>query len=168
MRAGHWALVASVTAAWLTRKGWGAWHEWTGYVTLLLVALRLAWGWTGSCYARFAQFVHGPTETLRYAGRVLAADEPRYVGHNPLGAWMILALLAVTLLACLSGWVYTTDMYWGDERVDNLHEALAIFLLVLVALHVAGVVAASLRHRENLVAAMVHGRKRPPAGDDMA
>lgn len=168
VRAAHWALVGSVAAAWLTRKGWGSVHEWIGYAALVLVALRLVWGWAGPRYARFSQFVHGPAQTLRYAGRVLTADEPRHVGHNPLGAWMILALLTVTTLAGLSGWLYTTDRYWGDERMEDLHEALAVFLLVLVALHVAGVVTASLRHRENLVGAMFHGRKRPPAGDDVA
>jgi cytochrome b len=168
VRTGHWTLAASVAAAWLTREGWGAWHEWVGYAALLLVALRLAWGWAGPRYARFAQFVRGPRETMGYARAVLGGLERRYVGHNPLGAWMILALLAVTALASLSGWLYTTDAFWGDERVEDLHEALAMLLLALAALHVTGVVGASLRHRENLVGAMIHGRKRPPAGDDVA
>lgn len=168
VRAGHWILAASIAAAWLTRKGWGAWHEWVGYAALALVALRLVWGWTGPRYARFAQFVHGPVETLRYARRTLSAEEPRHIGHNPLGAWMILALLALTALTAISGWIYTTDRFWGDERIENLHDALATALLALVALHVAGVVIASLRHRENLIAAMVHGRKRPPAGNDVS
>ena len=167
VRFGHWTLAVSIAAAWLTREGWGARHEWIGYAALLLVAVRVVWGWAGPRYARFAQFVHGPSNTLRYAGRVLRANEPRHVGHNPLGAWMTVALLATTALTGASGWIYTTDQYWGDERVEDLHEALAIFLLVLVPLHVAGVVAASLRHRENLVGAMIHGRKRPPEGDDI-
>jgi cytochrome b len=167
VRACHWSLGIAVAAAWLTRAGWGKWHEWIGYATLLLVAIRVIWGLAGPRHARFAQFVRGPSSTLHYARSVLAANEPRHVGHNPLGAWMIVALLAVTALTALTGWVYTTDAYWGDERVEILHESLAIFLLVLVALHVAGVVLASLRHRENLVGAMVHGRKRPPAGNDV-
>ena len=168
VRAAHWLLAASIVAAWLTREGWGVWHEWIGYGTLFLAAGRMVWGWLGPCYARLSQFVHGPAATLRYARRVSRATEPRHVGHNPLGAWMILALLTVTGLTGLSGWIYTTDQYWGDERVEALHEALAIALLVLAALHVAGVITASLRHRENLVGAMIHGRKRPPAGDDIA
>ena len=167
VRAGHWLLAASVAAAWITREGWGRWHEWTGYVALALVAVRVVWGWAGPRYARFTAFVRGPAATLRYAGCVLNAREPRYVGHNPLGAWMILVILSSITLTCLTGWIYTTDSYWGDQRVEDLHEALAILLLVLVALHVSGVVAASLRHGENLVGAMIHGRKRPPAGDDI-
>lgn len=168
VRIGHWALVTSIAAAWLTRSGWGAVHEWIGYAALALVALRVVWGWTGPRYARFSQFVHGPAQTLRYAGSVLQGSGLRHIGHNPLGAWMILALLAVAAAAGLSGSLYTTDRYWGDERVEDLHEALAVFLLALAALHVTGVVLASIRHRENLVGAMLHGRKRPPAGDDVA
>jgi cytochrome b len=167
-RATHWLLVAGVAAAWFTRAGWGKWHEWIGYATLALVALRVAWGWLGPRYARFSQFVRPPTATLSYAKHALAGNEPRHVGHNPLGGWMIVALLAVTALAGLSGWLYTTDAYWGDERVENLHEVLSIALLGLAALHIAGVVVASVRHRENLVASMVHGRKRPPGADDIA
>ena len=167
VRAGHWSLAACVAAAWLTREGWGRWHEWIGYAALLLIALRLGWAWAGPRYARFAQFVRGPGQTARYARLMLTGAAPRYLGHNPLGAWMILALLAMTTLASLSGWLYTTEAFWGDERVEDLHEALAIFLLALVALHVAGVIASSLRHRENLIGAMIHGRKRPAAPGDV-
>ena len=163
----HWALATSIAAAWLTRHGGGVWHEWIGYASLLIVALRFIWGWIGPRRARFSQFVHAPSTTLIYAGRMLAQRETRHIGHNPLGGWMILALLTTAALAGLSGWLYITDAYWGAEWLENLHEALAIFLLMLVALHVAGVAVASWRHRENLVAAMMHGRKRPPAGDDV-
>jgi cytochrome b len=166
VRTGHWLLVASVAAAWLTREGWGRWHEWIGYAALALVALRVAWGRLGPRYARFSQFVRAPAATLAYAKRLLAGNEPRHIGHNPLGGWMIVALLATTGLCALSGWLYTTDRFWGDERIENLHEALAIALLVLAALHLAGVVIASLRHRENLIASMIDGRKRPPADGD--
>jgi cytochrome b len=167
-RATHWLLAAGIAAAWLTREGWGRWHEWIGYACLALVALRVAWGWLGPRYARFSQFVRAPAATLAYSKLVLTGREPRHVGHNPLGGWMIVLLLAVTALAALSGWLYTTDAYWGDERIENLHEALSIAVLVLVALHVLGVVVASLHHRENLAGAMIHGRKRPPAADDVA
>ena len=168
VRIGHWSLVAGVAAAWLTREGWGAWHEWIGYATLLLVALRIAWGWLGPRYARFSQFVRNPSDTMRYAHSMLAGSEPRHIGHNPLGAWMILALLTAVALAGLSGWLYTTDAFWGDESVEDLHELLALLLLALAGIHVAGVIAASLRHRENLVAAMWHGRKRAPKTGDIA
>jgi len=164
----HWTLVASVLLSWITRDGGGLWHEWTGYVALGVVAVRFIWGWTGPARARFAAFVRSPAATLGYAQRVLSHREPRHLGHNPLGGWMVVALLADVALTGLSGWLYTTDRFWGVEWVEELHEAFANALLPLVALHVAGVIFTSWRHRENLVAAMVHGRKRPPVADDVA
>lgn len=160
-------LAASIAAAWITRHGYGVWHERIGLASLLIVTLRILWGWIGPRYARFTQFVRTPSATLRYAGEMLSHQEARHIGHNPLGGWMILALLTVAGFSGLSGWLYITDEYWGAEWLENLHEGLAIFLLVLVALHVCGVVAASWRHRENLVAAMIHGKKRPPEKNDV-
>ena len=91
---------------------------------------------------------------------MLAGNEPRYIGHNPLGGWMIVCLLVCITLTGFTGWLYTTNQYFGVEWVGEWHEALANVLLGLIALHVAGVVIASKRHHENLVAAMLHGRKR--------
>jgi len=156
----HWSLVATVLVSWLTKEGGGKWHEWIGYAASALVALRLVWGAIGSHYARFSQFVRAPGATLRYGARVLRAAAPRYIGHNPLGAWMTLALLIAVGLTGLTGWLYTTPEYWGVEWMEDTHEAMAIAVLVLAALHVAGVITTSLAHRENLVASMIHGRKR--------
>ena len=163
----HWSLALSVLAAWLTSEGGARWHEWVGYVSLACIAVRLVWGFAGSRHARFADFVQSPSATLAYARQVAAGSEPRHVGHNPLGGWMILALLLVAALTGLSGWLYTTDAYWGVEWVEEVHEVLAEGLLVLIALHVAGVIFSSRRHRENLVASMLHGRKRPAASGDV-
>lgn len=163
----HWTLAACIAAAWFTRHGGGIWHEWIGYASLVIVALRLAWGWAGPRHAQFSAFVGPPSATLVYARLMASGEAPRHIGHNPLGGWMILALLLVTALAASSGWLYTTDTYWGVEWVEDAHEALAIFLLVLVAMHVTGVAAASWLHHENLVAAMFHGRKRPPQDGDV-
>lgn len=160
VRIGHWALVASVALAWLTRHSAGSWHEWLGYAALAIVGIRLLWGWVGTKRARFADFVRGPRATLSYAQQTLRGQEPRHLGHNPLGAWMIIALLVTVSLVGFTGWLYTTDRYWGVEWVEELHELLANLLLMLVALHVGGVLYASWRHRENLIGAMVHGRKR--------
>lgn len=160
VRLGHWLLVLSIAIAWLTREAAGQWHEWIGYASLGVVTVRIAWGWLGPRTARFADFVRSPAATLRYGQQVLAGCEARYTGHNPLGAWMIVALLLASALVGFSGWLYTTDTYWGVEWVENLHSILADALLVLVGLHVAGVVFSSWRHHENLVAAMFHGRKR--------
>jgi len=164
VRAAHWFLVASLVAAWFTKE---ALHEWLGYVALGVVVLRIVWGWTGPRYARFRQFVLGPAATLAYARTFVARVEPRHLGHNPLGGWMIVALLATAALTGASGWLSVTDRYWGIEWVQETHEFLADMLVVLAVLHVGGVLYASLRHRENLVRAMVTGRKLPPRPGDV-
>ncbi len=160
VRIAHWSLVAAIVAAWLTREGSGRIHEWVGYGALLIVATRVLWGFVGPPSARFRSFVRPLMETLRYANAALHAREPRHLGHNPLGGWMIVALLVMIAATGVTGWLYTTTMFWGDARMETLHEVCANTLLLLVALHVAGVAVASIRHRENLVAAMFSGRKR--------
>ena len=160
VRMAHWMLVAGVTAAWLTRHARGAWHEVLGYAVLAVVMVRVIWGFVGFRHARFADFVVGPAGTLRYAGQTLRRQEPRYLGHNPLGAWMIIALIATLLVISVSGWLYTTDRFWGVAWVEMVHGTATDVLFVLVVLHVAGVFYASWRHHENLVGAMLHGRKR--------
>jgi cytochrome b len=159
VRVGHWLLAASVLSAWLTRHGPGPWHEWIGYAALTIVAIRSVWGWRGTQHARFASFVRGPRATFSYARTLLIGREPRTLGHNPLGGWMVVALLTMVALAGASGWLYTTDRFWGVEWVERLHSWLADALLALVVLHIAGVLYTSFRHRENLIAAMLHGRK---------
>ncbi len=157
----HWSLVLTVATAWLTRHSPGRWHEWLGYATLAIVALRTIWGFAGSGHARLADFVRPAPVTAAYARDVFAGREARFIGHNPLGGWMVLALISMVVLVGLTGWLYTTDRYWGVEWVEELHEMLSNILFLFVALHILGVVFTSIRHRENLPAAMLHGRKRP-------
>ena len=75
---------------------------------------------------------------------------------------MIVALLATLAGTAITGFMMTTDAYWGAQWVENLHEALANAMLVLIGLHVAGVIGAGIVHGENLVRAMITGRKRAP------
>ena len=164
----HWSLVGSFVASWLTRHSPGSMHEWLGYAVLLILIIRIGWGFLGSRYARFAQFIRSPAATLAYARSLAGRRHPRYLGHNPLGAWMIVALVLTTLGICISGWLYTTDRYWGIEWVENTHRWLTNFGLALVALHLSGVVFTSLHDRENLVASMLHGRKRGPNPGDIS
>jgi cytochrome b len=164
VRVAHWTLVACVIAAWFTGD---AVHEWVGYAALSVVALRIVWGFIGPRYARFGQFVCSPSQTLDYARAVAAGRAPRYLGHNPLGGWMILALLASAGLAAASGWLSVTDRYWGVAWVQETHALLADALVLLALLHVGGVVHSSLRHGENLVRAMLTGWKATPRRGDL-
>ncbi|MCB2001056.1 MAG: cytochrome b/b6 domain-containing protein [Burkholderiaceae bacterium] len=156
----HWTLALSMIASFVTHEGGGALHEWTGYVALAAALLRVAMGLFGSGLWRFSGFVRGLRATRDYALAIWRRRERHYVGHNPLGAWMVLALLADAVATGFTGWLYTTDRFWGVAWVEELHGALGHALVPLLALHVAGVVFTSLRQRENLVASMLHGRKR--------
>ena len=146
----------------------GAWHERLGYLALGVTAWRIATGLIGPAGDRFSAFVRRPAATLAYAQAMRHGTEPRHLGHNPLGAWMILALLAAALLAASSGAVYVTDAYWGDAAVYKLHQLAGWSLAVLVPLHLAGVALTSYLQRENLVKAMLTGSKRQPSAGDLA
>jgi cytochrome b len=101
-----------------------------------------------------------------HARSLLARREARFLGHNPLGGWMIVALLAATLAAGASGALYVTDRFWGDETVALVHTVLGWSLAVLVPLHLAGVAFSSIMQRENLVKAMLTGRKSAAHASD--
>jgi cytochrome b len=159
----HWCLAACVGTALATYHG-GAVHESAGYAALAIATLRIALGVFGPAGARFGSFVRGWTATLQYARDVTHYTERRYLNHNPLGAWMIVALLTLSALGAGSGWLYTTDRYWGVDWVIVLHAALTWPIVGLVALHICGAIAAGMRHRENLFASMLHGYK--DAGKD--
>jgi cytochrome b len=162
----HWMLVASVALAWATSSQTGVAHEYIGYAAATIVLTRLVWGFKGHRYARFAQFVRPPTPTLQYLREVAGARAARYLGHNPLGGWMVVALLACLVFITVTGWIATTDMFWGYAWPVRLHSAIAWLLVLLIILHVAGILLTSFQHRENLVAAMFTGKKdKPQPGD---
>jgi cytochrome b len=163
----HWALVLCVGTAWWTGGHTEGWHENFGYAVAAIVAARLGWGLGTSRYARFAQFVRGPQATWAYARAVWHRRAPRYLGHNPLGGWMVLALLGNCAALCLSGWLYTTDWLWGYGWLYWTHFVLGWLLVGLVVLHLAGVVFTGWQHRENLVRAMLTGRKSAPGEHDV-
>lgn len=160
VRVFHWSLVAAFAVAWLTGEEMERLHEWVGYTAAGLVAGRLVWGIVGTKYARFCSFVKSPGATIVYLRDMTRGTEKRFLGHNPAGAAMILALLAGTLSLGLSGWMMTLDAFWGVKWVEETHEILANGMLALVALHILGVVIASKRHGENLVKSMITGKKR--------
>jgi cytochrome b len=134
-------------------------HKTVGYVVLGLIAFRLVWGVIGTRYARFAEFVTGPLHLVKYLRDMLNGREQRYLGHNPAGAAMIITLLATLIAVGATGYMMGMDAYFGQDWVEETHEAFANGLLVLIAGHIAGVIYASWHHRENLVVAMITGQK---------
>jgi cytochrome b len=165
VRLSHWSLVVAFFAAQFFTDEGDPPHEIAGYVALGLVAMRTVWGFVGTPHARFAAFVPSPRRLFRYLGDMRAGREARHIGHNPAGGAMIVALLTLIAATSVSGWMLTTDTFWGAGWVENLHKFFAWGTLVLVAAHVMGVAHASVRHRENLVIAMISGRKRVRQSD---
>lgn len=166
VRVFHWMLVLCFFGAWWSTESIGWVHKGCGYAALALVVARVVWGFVGSGHARFASFVPTPRALLAYLGALLRGREPRSLGHNPAGAVMILFLLGAVGAIGISGWMLTLDAFWGNELVELTHTLLVDAALVAVALHVAANVYESVRQRDNLIGAMVTGRKRahpPPA-----
>jgi cytochrome b len=168
VRAFHWALAASFAVAWLSSENWDSLHNAAGYAAGVLVALRFVWGFLGPRYARFAQFVRSPGTVIGYLRAIKDGSERRYIGHNPAGGAMIVVLLVAMAATGVSGWLLTTDTFWGSAVLQLVHSALAHGVLALVVLHLIGVAIASLRHHENLAHAMVVGVKRAAGPGDLA
>jgi cytochrome b len=135
-------------------------HQPIGYAILALVAARIVWGFIGSRHARFSDFLRSPPATLAHLRGLLTATAPRVLGHNPLAGVMILALPAMLLATGASGWLMTTGTFRSAEWLEELHEALASLTLALVGLHILAVLVMSAVDGENLVRAMISGRKR--------
>ena len=158
VRVFHWTLVTAFATAFLVEEG-GRLHDAAGYVVLGLIAVRLVWGVIGPEHARFASFVPTLAGLVSYLWGVARGKPARFLGHNPAGGVMIVLLLATVFTAAASGWLMTTDRFWGVAWVEELHEGTAWLALALVGVHVLGVLVSSLLHRENLVRAMITGNK---------
>ena len=164
----HWSLVTSILIAWLSPGIFGDVHEAAGFAALGLICLRIVWGLFGSRYARFSQFLRPPKAIIAYLRDIRDARESRYLGHNPAGGAMIVALLLMTIATASSGWMMVTDTFFGIVWVEVLHKLTSHLLMLMVVAHLVGVLLASWRHHENLVRAMITGRKRPAADVDVA
>ncbi|MBI3729847.1 MAG: cytochrome b/b6 domain-containing protein [Burkholderiales bacterium] len=163
----HWAQVAAVVAAWVTSGMTGIAHEYVGYCAGALVLMRLVWGGIGNRYARFTQFLKPVPAALDYLSLVIRSKAPRYIGHNPLGGWMAVALLSCVSLLVLTGWAMGTDLLWGYEWPVRVHVAIAWAMVGMIALHIFGVIFTSWQHRENLAGAMIFGNKAAPEPGDV-
>jgi len=159
VRIGHWLMVGGFVLAWLTSDSetFRLLHVWAGGTVLAVATFRLPWGLIGSRYARFAHFVRPPRDVASYLGNLLRLQPDRHVGHNPAGGWAIVALLGLALLTGISGWATYNEL--AGHWLEEVHEGLASAMLTVVIVHVAGVVSGSLVHGENLVRAMLTGRK---------
>jgi len=174
VRVFHWVLVAAFFIAYFTEEDLLTPHVWAGYTVSALLLFRLVWGVIGTRHARFSDFTFRPATVLAFVKDTVALRAKRYLGHNPAGGAMIIAMLVSLVITTVTGMaVYGADAgagplgAWmvgvgeqGEEILEELHEFFANLTLIMVAVHVAGVIVESLIHRENLARAMVTGYKR--------
>ncbi|SNT02354.1 Cytochrome b [Noviherbaspirillum humi] len=168
----HWSLALLVATAVITQSIGGnamTWHFRAGYAVLALIAFRLAWGFIGPRYARFASFIYGPSTIVGYVAGGKQALKEKYLGHNPLGSLSVFALLAVVLAQAASGLFSNDDIAYDgpmvkfitkelSDQITWFHKDLNAWLVYgLVALHVAAIVFYRVRKRQNLVRAMITG-----------
>ena len=165
VRVFHWLMVLSFAGAYLSAESerWRLLHVTLGYTLGGLVAFRLVWGLVGTRYARFANFVRGPQAVLTYLRSLRKGQPQHHLGHNPAGAVAIVLLLLASVAVVGSGWAIYNDV--GGEWLSELHDIAANSMLLVVAIHIAGVLVASRLHRENLVRAMVTGQKNGAPAD---
>ncbi|AAN57448.1 cytochrome b/b6 domain-containing protein [Shewanella oneidensis MR-1] len=171
----HWSLVGFFTLAYLT-EGEDEWmniHSYAGYSILTLLVFRLLWGVIGTHHARFNHFITRPSIAWTYLKQLFSGNAKDYIGHNPAGALMIIALITSIAVAGFSGMaLYATDSQgplatsffatWPEGALKEVHEFFANFSLFLIATHIGGVIVSSLLHKENLIRAMVTGKKQRP------
>lgn len=174
VRAFHWTLVAAFGIAYVTEEDFLSLHSWAGYTVFALLMVRLVWGFIGTRYARFSNFIYSPREIRHFLKQTMQLRGKRYIGHNPAGGAMIVLLILSLLITTVTGMaVYGISDNAGplanwlshsshatEKMFEEVHEFFANFTLFLVFVHVAGVVVESVLHRENLVRAMFSGYKR--------
>lgn len=170
----HWGLGLAFLTAYLTEDDLLEVHVKAGYVVLSLVLFRILWGLIGPPHARWSSFVQPPAVILEYLRDIARSSATRYIGHNPAGGAMVVALMvallgttltglslygAQELSGPLAGMMSGLDPSWGHE-LEDIHELMANLTLGLVLLHVVGVILASFQHDENLIRSMITGDKR--------
>ena len=176
VRAFHWLLVVLVTFSFVTGKMGGPWLDWhmkSGYAILALLLFRIAWGFAGSPSARFATFLRGPRTAFEYVRAVGRGEPPHSASHNPLGGWMVVAMLAILLLQAITG-LFNNDesahegplvAMVSNRVVDQMHDLHKLNEWVLVGAVVLHLVAIATYHfvlKRNLTRAMVFGSLRLP------
>ena len=159
VRSFHWTTALIFFANyWLIDDG--PVHRWLGYGVAALILGRVVWGVIGSPHARFSNFFPTPARVKSYLQALWRGEHPVVVGHNPLGALMIIALLVMLSLLTVSGWMIGLDVFWGIDWPGEIHEALAEVIHVLVGIHVAAVVLSDTLFDEGLLRAMITGFKQ--------
>ncbi len=162
VRVFHWSLVALFAANALIVDKDGKLHNWIGYTIVALILIRVVWGVVGTKYARFSSFPPSVAGSLEQVSEIVGGNKRIHIGHTPLGALMIYNLIAAMCVIGLSGYLMTTDMFWGVKWPEEVHEVSVLWAEISVVLHIAAVVFESIRTKVNLPRAMITGYKVLP------
>lgn len=188
IRTFHWGLVLAFCITYISGDEENNLHINAGYVVFGLITFRILWGLVGTRFARFSNFVYSPGAVIKYIKDSVAGRPKHYLGHNPAGGAMAIALLSSLIVVTYSGLkVYAIEEGAGplaqpateinfiksanadedkheeheeEEFWEEIHEAFANFVLFLVILHIAGVFIAGRLHAEDLVKGMITGKKK--------
>lgn len=155
----HWSLVGCVLANYFWLDDGEDIHQWLGYVASALVVARIGWGFVGSRHARFRSFFPTPSRLRRHVSGLLSGQHEFHAGHNPLGALMMLVLMATVLTLGLTGWMQSLDAFWGETWLQDLHEVAANMLMALAGVHALAALVMGRLERTRLVRAMITGHK---------
>jgi cytochrome b len=181
----HWSLVTAFIIAYFTGEEESSWHINAGYTVLGLISFRIIWGFVGTQHARFSDFIYAPKQIIQYLKDSNAKKSKHYLGHNPAGGAMVVLLLISLFTVSISGLkVYAIeegrgplasaneitmisssyadeheDDEEGEEFWEETHEIATYFTLLLIFLHILGVIVSSKLHNENLIKAMITGKK---------
>lgn len=159
----HWLFAATFLAAFFVAKFIDddspayAYHMLLGLVLVLVVALRVIWGFVGSKYARFSSFSLRPNDLLQYFKQLFIGKTSRTLGHNPASSWAALIMLTLALGLGLTGYLMASSS--NKEALEEVHEILANIFIVVALSHIAGVIFHMLRHRDGIALSIVHGKK---------
>ncbi|EJU9787043.1 TPA: cytochrome b [Vibrio vulnificus] len=155
VRVTHWTVAVLFFANFFVLEEGSEWHHWAGYLILLSLSLRLAWGLVVESPARLTRFLPSVSAALAHLKEVVSNRQDKHLGHNPAGAVMIWLLWSLLIATAGSGWLTESDLFWGVEWLEEVHEVLANLTLVAVALHVSAVIFMSKWNRKNYLKSML-------------
>lgn len=155
----HWSLVFCVILNYFIFNDGKTLHQWIGYTSMALITSRIIWGFWGTRHAQFSDFFPTPKRILEHLHQIRSGNHQRHLGHNPLGALMILTLLTLLFALGTTGWMQTLDAYWGDEWLQNMHRYIGNVVISLATLHALAAIVMSRLERVRLIKAMITGEK---------
>ncbi|MDA9430429.1 cytochrome b/b6 domain-containing protein [Bradyrhizobium sp. CCBAU 51627] len=160
LRLWHWALALCVVTAWFTPTVYDSLHRIAGYTVIGLLVFRLLWGFWGSRYSRFGMLGVRLRAAPSYLWNLRRGITGRYLGLNPAGTLMLVALLLSLAVSTITGALSVTVPFFGVWWIEDPHVYASDAVIILAVLHIVGVVLMGVLRRENLIRAMITGRKR--------